>query len=63
MSIALRVAWHAVVDDMRKVVHVQSSCCHIRSDEQLREMLAELLHGDVALLLREVAVLRYIRRG
>ena len=44
---------------MREVVHVQSACCHVRRHEQLCDVLAELLHRYVALLLREVAVQRF----
>ena len=41
---------------MRQVVHVESTGCHIGSHEQLHGVLAELLHGQVALLLAQVAV-------
>ena len=41
---------------MRQVVHVQSACSHVGCHEQLYPVSAELLHCQVALLLREVAV-------
>ena len=43
---------------MRQVIHIQSSCCHICSHEQLCQVLTELLHRQVALLLGEVAMQR-----
>ena len=59
VSITLGVARHTIVDDVREVVHVQTARSHVCSHEQLRDVLAELLHSDVALLLREVAVQRF----
>ena len=56
MGVILYIIGHTVVDDMRQVVHIQTSGCHISSHQQLGTMLAELLHGKVALLLREVAM-------
>ena len=43
---------------MSQVVHIQSSCSHIRSHEQLCQVLTELLHRQVTLLLGEVAMQR-----
>ena len=56
VGVALDVVGQSVVDDVRQVVHVETSRRHVGSHEQLCEMLSELLHGEVALLLREVAV-------
>ena len=41
---------------MSEVVDVETAGCHVGSHEELRQMAAELLHREVALLLREVAV-------
>ena len=38
---------------------VRSACRHVRCHEDLREVRTELLHREVALLLREVAVQRF----
>ena len=56
MGIVLDIIRHAIVDDMRQVVHIQATGCHIRSHQQLGAVLAELLHGKVALLLGKVAM-------
>ena len=56
VRIVLHVIRHTVVDDVCQVVHIQSSGCHIRCHQQLGTMLAELLHGQVALLLGKVAM-------
>ena len=58
MGIALDIIGQTKVDDMRQVVHIQSSSCHIGSHKKLCEVLAEFLHGEVALLLRQVAMQR-----
>ena len=58
VGIVFNIIRQAVIDDVRQVVHVQSTCSHIRSHENLCEMRTELLHREVALLLREVAVQR-----
>ena len=56
MGVVLNVGRQSVVDDVGQVVHVESACSHVGGHEQLCEVLAELLHGQVALLLREVSV-------
>ena len=43
VGIAFCIVRHAVVDDVGKVVHVQSACGHIGGNEQLGPVLAELL--------------------
>ena len=56
VGVVLDIVGQSVVDDMRQVVDVQSAGSHVGSHQQLRQVTAELLHGQVALLLREVAV-------
>ena len=56
VGIAFCVVGHAIVDDMGQVVHVQSACRHIGGNEQLGAVFAELLHGEVALLLAQFAM-------
>ena len=51
VRVALDVVGQTIVDDVCQVVHVQSACCHVGSHEELCEVLAKLLHGEVALLL------------
>ena len=58
VSVVLDVVGQSEVDDVRQVVDVKAASSHIGSHKQLSEVLAELLHGLVALLLREVAVQR-----
>ena len=41
---------------MRQVIHVETTCCHIGSYEQLHRMLAEFCHGEVTLLLRKITM-------
>ena len=56
VGIAFRVVGHAIVDDVGQIVHVQSACRHIGGNEQLGAVFAELLHGEVALLLAQFAM-------
>src|SRR5574344_148341 len=58
VRITLDIIWQTEVDDMSKIVHIQSTGCHVGSDQQLRKMLTKLLHGQVALLLRQVTMQR-----
>ena len=58
VGVALDVVGQTVVDYMRQVVDIQTAGCHVGGHKQLGEVLAELLHSEVALLLREVAVER-----
>ena len=48
----------AEIDDVRQVVYIKAACGDICSHEDGDVALAEFLHDDVALLLREVAVQR-----
>ena len=56
VGIVLGIVGQTVVDDMGQVIHVQTACRHVRGHKQLCAVLAELLHGQVALLLGEVAM-------
>ena len=56
MGVVLHVIGQSVVDNVRKVVDIEPSRSHIGSHEQLRVVLSELLHRQVALLLRKIAV-------
>ena len=58
MGIALDVVGQAVVDDVCQVVHVQSAGSDIRSHQQLQMAHAELLHHQVTLCLRKLAMQR-----
>ena len=58
VGVVLDIVWQSVVNDVRQVIDVQSAGSHVGSHQQLYGMLAELLHGQVALLLREVAMQR-----
>ena len=58
MGIVFDVVRQTVVDDVRQVVNVQTASSHVGSHQELDGMLAELLHGQVALLLRQVAMQR-----
>ena len=59
VRISLVVAGQSVVYHVCEVVDIESSCCHVGSDEQLGDMCAKLLHGEVALLLCQIAVQRF----
>ena len=56
MGVALNIVGQSVVDNMGKIIHIKASCCNIGSHKELYGVLAELLHGQVALLLTEVSV-------
>ena len=43
---------------MSQIVHIQSPGSHIGSHQELNGMVAELLHGEVTLLLAQVAMQR-----
>ena len=58
VRIVLDVIRQSEVDHMRQIVHIETSCCHIRCHQQLRQVLTELLHRQVTLWLREVAMQR-----
>lgn len=56
VGVVLNIVGQAVVDDMGEVLDIKTAGCHVGGHEQLGVVLAELLHGEVALGLREVAV-------
>ena len=58
VGVVLDVVGQSVVYHVGEVVHVEAPGSHVGSHEQLRQVRAELLHREVALLLREVAVER-----
>ena len=50
------VVGQPVVDDVSEVVYVKAARRHVGGHEELGDVVAEFLHGQVALRLREVAV-------
>ena len=58
MGVVLDIVGQSEVDDMRQIVHIQSACSDICCHKQLRQVVTELLHRQVALLLRKVAMQR-----
>ena len=58
MRVVLDIIRQSEVDDVSQIVHIQSSCSHIGSHQQLCQMIAELLHRKVSLLLTQVAMQR-----
>ena len=58
MGVALDVIRQSEVNHVCQVVNVQSACSHIGSYQQLCQVVAELLHRLVALLLVQVAMQR-----
>ena len=56
MRIAFYVVGQSEVDYVCQVVNVKSACSHVCCHKKLGQMLAELLHRQVTLLLAEVAV-------
>ena len=58
VRVVLDIVRQSEVDNMRQVVNIQSSRCYIRRHQQLRQMVTELLHRQVALLLGEIPMQR-----
>ena len=58
VRVILDVVRHTVIDDVRQVLHIESSRRHVGSHEELYAVLAEFLHRQVTLLLRKVAMQR-----
>ena len=50
------VAGRAVLHDQVDVGHVDTASCDVRGDEDLKLLFAELVDGDVALVLGDVPV-------
>ena len=59
VGVAFDVVGQSVVYYVRQVVNVQSTCGNISGNQELHVVVAELLHGEVALLLTQVAVQRF----
>ena len=58
MGVILDIVRQPEVDDMRQVIHVETTCRHIRCHQQLRQVLTELLHRKVTLLLTQITMQR-----
>ena len=56
VGVVLYIIWQSKVNDMRQVIDIQATGSHISCHQQLRQVLTELLHGQVTLLLREVTM-------
>ena len=56
VRVVLYVVGQSVVDDVRQVINIEATGSHVGSYQQLDRVLTELLHRQVALLLRQVAV-------
>ena len=56
VGVVLDIIGQTVVDDVCEVIDIQTTSSHIGSHQQLDGVLAELLHSQVALLLRQVTV-------
>ena len=58
VCVACHIIRQTVVDNVSQIIYVQTTCSHIGSHQELNGMVAELLHGEVTLLLAQVAVQR-----
>ena len=58
VCVACHIIRQTVVDNVSQIIYVQTTGSHIGSHEELNGMVAELLHGEVTLLLTQVAVQR-----
>ena len=58
MCVVLYVVRQSEVDDVCQIVDIQSSGCDIRRYQQLRQMVSELLHRQVTLLLTQITMQR-----
>ena len=56
VRITFDVIGQSVVDDMSQIVHVKPTGSDVSSYKQLHRMLAKLLHGEITLLLTQVAM-------
>ena len=56
VRVVLYVVGQSVIDDVRQIIDIEATGSHVGSYQQLDRVLAELLHRQVALLLRQVAV-------
>ena len=58
VGVASHIIRQTVVDNVSQILYVQTTGSHIGSHQELNGMVAELLHGEVTLLLTQVAVQR-----
>ena len=56
VSVVLHVVGESVVDHVGEFVHIEAARRHVGGHEELRAVVAELLHREVALCLRQIAV-------
>ena len=56
VSVALDIVGKSVVDDVCEVFNIESAGCHIGGNEQLDVVMAELVHRQVALCLRQFSM-------
>ena len=56
VGVACHIIRQTVVDNVSQIIYVQTTGSHISSHQELNGMVAELLHGEVTLLLTQVAV-------
>ena len=58
VGVACHIIRQTIVDDVSQIIYVQTTGSHIGSHQELNGMVAELLHGEVTLLLTQVAMQR-----
>ena len=56
VGVACHIIRQTIVDNVSQIIYVQTTGSHIGSHQELNGMVAELLHGEVTLLLTQVAV-------
>ena len=56
VGVTCHIIRQTVVDNVSQILYVQTTGSHIGSHQELNGMVAELLHGEVTLLLTQVAV-------
>ena len=56
--VGIDIVWKVIVDDMCQIVDVETACRHVGGYQNLSESLTEMVHHEVALCLRQVAVKR-----
>ena len=58
VHVSVDVVREVIINNMCQVVDVEAASRHVGSHQNLREALAEMVHHEVALCLREVAMQR-----
>ena len=58
VGVASHIIRQTIVDNVSQIIYVQTTGSHIGSHQELNGMVAELLHGEVTLLLTQVTVQR-----